>query len=443
MHWDGVQWTVVPGAPVSAYPELFSISAVAPDDIWAVGDYAPGSDRATLIEHWNGTQWSQVSSPNVPSYHNQLKGISAIASDNIWSVGWAYTNDSYQTITLHWDDTAWATVSSPSPGTSGPGLNGVVALSGDDVWAIGSYGAGTGYGINLALHWDGVSWNQVPVPNRPNETNTLMSICAVSASELWAVGATDADGGRTLTETYAGSCLYPTPTLTRVPCNVQFEDVPMGHTFYPYVRCLACMGIVQGYPCGGPGEPCGANNNPYFRTNNLVTRGQLAKIVAQAAGLNDPVSAQTFQDVPPTNTFYQYIGRLAAHQIMSGYPCGQVPNEPCIPPLNRPYFRPANTATRGQLSKIVSNAAGFGDPVPSGQYTFTDVPEGSTFHLYVERLLMNRPGVMGGYPCGGPGEPCDLQHRPYFRPNNNVTRGQASKIVANTFFPGCNPPNRR
>jgi len=31
---------------------------------------------------------------------------------------------------------------------------------------------------------------------------------------------------------------------------------------------------------------------------------------------------------------------------------------------------------------------------------------------------------------------------PYFRPNNNATRGQTSKIVSNTFFPDCNPPLR-
>ena len=37
-----------------------------------------------------------------------------------------------------------------------------------------------------------------------------------------------------------------------------------------------------------------------------------------------------------------------------------------------PYFRPSNSATRGQISKIVSNAAGFGDP--PGAQMFEDVP---------------------------------------------------------------------
>jgi hypothetical protein len=38
-------------------------------------------------------------------------------------------------------------------------------------------------------------------------------------------------------------------------------------------------------------------------------------------------------------------------------------------------------------------------------------------------------GIISGYPCGGPGEPCDEQNRPYFRPGDTATRGQISKMV--------------
>jgi hypothetical protein len=222
-------------------------------------------------------------------------------------------------------------------------------------------------------------------------------------------------------------------------CQVQFTDVPPTNTFYANVRCLACKNIVQGYPCGGPGEPCDPSFNPYFRPNNPVTRGQLAKIVSESAGFNEPIppSQYTFTDVPYGSTFWLWVERLAARQVMSGYACGG-PNEPCDA-QNRPYFRPGNGATRGQLTKIVSNAAAFNNAVPPTQQTFADVPPTNTFWLFVERLLVNRPGVMGGYPCGGPGEPCDAHNRPYFRPNNPLTRGQTSKIVANTFFENCNP----
>jgi hypothetical protein len=91
--------------------------------------------------------------------------------------------------------------------------------------------------------------------------------------------------------------------------------------------------------------------------------------------------------------------------------------------------------------KIASNSARFSDNIPPEQQTFTDVVSGiGEFWIYIERLLLHRPGAIQGYPCGGPGEPCDAQNRPYFRPNNGVTRGQSSKIAANTFLPGCDPP---
>jgi len=195
--------------------------------------------------------------------------------------------------------------------------------------------------------------------------------------------------------------------------------VPQGSTFYPYVHCLACLGIINGYPDGT------------FRPGEQVSRGQLAKIVSNSAGFQDPPGTQMFEDVVPGSTFYDFVWRLASRGYISGYPCSGV-GEPCGPG-NLPYFRPSNSATRGQISKIVSNAAGFGEP-PGGQM-FEDVIPGSSFYDYVQRLAGR--GIITGYPCGGVGEPCGPASLPYFRPNADATRGQTAKIDANSFFPGC------
>jgi subtilisin family serine protease len=230
----------------------------------------------------------------------------------------------------------------------------------------------------------------------------------------------------------------PTTTATTSGCAIQFADVPPtgeGSTFYSFVRCLACRSIVGGYPCGGRGEPCNGGDEPYFRPNTNVTRGQIAKMVALSAELDAPTGEQTFEDVAPGSPFYGPIQQLANAGYIGGYPCGSVPSEPCGPG-SRPYFRPAANATRGQVSKIVSETAQLtGDP---GQPRFADVPEGSPFFIWVNRLA--NQGVISGYPCGSPGETCDDQDRPYFRPNENVTRGQTAKIVANTFYPNCQAP---
>ncbi len=195
---------------------------------------------------------------------------------------------------------------------------------------------------------------------------------------------------------------------------------------------------MSGYQCGGVGEPCDPNSNGYFRPGNSITRGQIAKIVSNSAGFMDDPGPQIYEDVDASNTFYVWINRLSNRGFMGGYPCGTVPGEPCNPPNNRPYFRTFANASRGQLAKIVSNAAGVSGN-PTGLY-YTDVPEDNPFYLWIMRLT--NIGVMSGYECGGPGEPCDDMNRPYFRPFANVTRGQASKIVANTFYPNCQTPSR-
>jgi hypothetical protein len=205
--------------------------------------------------------------------------------------------------------------------------------------------------------------------------------------------------------------------------------VPVGSTFYEFIRCLACRGIVNGYLDGT------------FKPNNNVTRGQLSKIVSNAAGYSDPAGAQIFEDAQPGSTFYDFIQRLASRGYISGYPCGGIPSEPCIPPDNRPYFRTNSNAVRAQISKIVSNAAGFQEP--HTEWTFEDMPSGSSFYDYIERLASR--GIISGYTCGSaPLEPCvPPANRPYFRPFNNATRGQTSKIVTNAFFQDCETPARR
>ncbi|HEX9989615.1 MAG TPA: S8 family serine peptidase [Chloroflexia bacterium] len=247
---------------------------------------------------------------------------------------------------------------------------------------------------------------------------------------------------RTPTKTSTPTKTY-TPTATATPTNTStptacptgcgnFADVPPTSDFAPYIHCLACANIATGYPCDNtPGslEPCNNCNNPYFRPNANVTRKQIAKMVDKAAGFSEIQTNQVFQDITSYHPEYVHINRLANRGVMGGYPCGEVPEEPCYAPQYRPYFRPDNDATRGQISKIVSNARAFNETI-LGQY-FEDVPPGSTFYTWIQRLAWR--GIVGGYPCGGTYEPCGSGNLPYFRAGNNATRGQAVKIIVNAF----------
>jgi GH35 family endo-1,4-beta-xylanase len=239
------------------------------------------------------------------------------------------------------------------------------------------------------------------------------------------VDITDRDGNTTRMTASNGTIqltIGPSPLyVASVACASSFSDVCPDHWAYVYVECLSSRNVLGGYQDGT------------FRPNNDITRGQLSKVVSNAAGFNETPSGQTFEDVPSSNTFYVYVERMYLHGVISGYPCGGT-GEPCGSG-NRPYFRVNANATRGQIAKIVSNAAGYNDN-PGGQ-SFEDVSASHPFYTWVQRLSSR--GIMGGYPCGGPGEPCGSSNLPYFRPQNNATRAQLAKIVSNTFFPECAP----
>jgi hypothetical protein len=220
------------------------------------------------------------------------------------------------------------------------------------------------------------------------------------------------------TPTATATATAPAATATPVNCPLPFTDVDQFNPFYQYIQCLYCRGIISGY----------ADNT--FRWTADVTRGQVSKIIANSAGFNDTVTGQTFTDVGPGNPFYVYIERLYRHGDISGY------DTAANCPSGVPCFRWELPVTRGQMAKIDANAAGYTE-TPTGQ-TFRDVPPSQTFYQFIERLSLH--GVISGYTCGGPGEPCPGL---YYRPNANITRGQVSKVAAQTFFPNACAPAQR
>jgi hypothetical protein len=346
----------------------------------------------TLVEHWDGTAWSVEPSPNGPRRDNNLWGVAA-RDGIVWAVGKGenkYDNN------LPWDTLVLREFCSP-PLT--------VTVTPPTVTSVPPTATGT---------------ITVLQPSATMTPTRIATTAATATSTPTTTASLPTNTVVSLTATSTQSTLTPGLTATVTPCAISFADVPPSSTFYSHIRCLACRGIISGYSDGT------------FRPNNEVTRGQLAKIVSNAAGFTESPDPQIFEDVAPDNTFYQWINRLTRRGYMSGYVCGG-PGEPCT--AGRPYFRPFANATRGQTSKIVSNAAGFAE-LPTEQ-TYQDVPLSHTFYREIQRLASRN--VMTGYPCGGPGEPC-LSGKPYFRPENNVTRGQSAKIVSNTFFPGCVTP---
>jgi hypothetical protein len=194
-QWNGTAWTIIrsPNVP-SGGNFLFGAAATGPSDVWAVGYYYPvaGGARSTLIEHWDGASWSTVASPNPPSASNSLFAVSASSPTDVWAVGRSLGSVSH-TLLEHYDGSAWKIVPSPNAGSGSNNLFGVSAFSSNGAWAVGDWvSTATGHASTLIERWDGNSWSIVPSPNASYAgfpDNYFYSVAATSPTSAWAVGA--------------------------------------------------------------------------------------------------------------------------------------------------------------------------------------------------------------------------------------------------------------
>ena len=200
-HWNGSAWAVVPvPTPAgAASSQLSGISALSPSNIWAVGSVTTvvGTtvQTRTLVEHWNGTAWSTVASRNATG-SNLLTGVAAVAGNNVWAVGYTITTDGTnqpdKTLVEHWNGSAWSIVASPNP-ASNDTLAGVAARSATDIWAVGTRQDRSGaipIDRTLTEHWNGTAWSVVASPNVGGNDNLLNGVAA-TAGDIWAVGSSD------------------------------------------------------------------------------------------------------------------------------------------------------------------------------------------------------------------------------------------------------------
>jgi hypothetical protein len=210
-HFDGTSWTAtIDESNLNSF--MFAVSADATNDVWAVGNVALG---ATFIEHFDGTAWSVVPSPSPGNGQKTLFGVTALAPNDAWAVGFfvqAPNQDRPQkTLIEHWDGTRWKVVPSPNVGgqnttTISNQLRGVIAVSANDVWAFGDTDAfGPSKITNLVLHWNGAAWAIVPSPS-PNPRHTLIDDVisggtVIPQGNLWLVGVADGFGTMVLNAT--------------------------------------------------------------------------------------------------------------------------------------------------------------------------------------------------------------------------------------------------
>ena len=198
-HWNGTAWTATTVESNNEF--LFGASADATNDAWAVG--FSGSDRIeTSAMHWDGTNWKSVATPNAGQGTNKLNAVLALAPNDVWAVGFstpAAPPKQAATLTLieHFDGTSWVVVPSPNVGLNSANqsnrLLGLTANSANDIWAFGSYftAEGSGHQMTLLLHWDGATWTIASSPN-PTKAGTssdlLWAGVVPSSGNVWILG---------------------------------------------------------------------------------------------------------------------------------------------------------------------------------------------------------------------------------------------------------------
>ena len=80
---------------------------------------ATSSAQSTLIEQWDGAAWTIVPSPNQPfANDSSLAGVSCVERDELLRGRELRHEHAHQHLVEHWDGTAWTIMPSPNPGTA-------------------------------------------------------------------------------------------------------------------------------------------------------------------------------------------------------------------------------------------------------------------------------------------------------------------------------------
>src|SRR5207244_1717372 len=118
-------WSVVasPNPPDATDGSFLNgVSCLSTTRCYAVGAYSIGSTSKTLTQRWNGTSWSIVPSPNpTNATFSVLNGVSCPTTTSCDAVGSYFDGSTNNTLVEHWNGTSWSIVTTPGPaGATGP-----------------------------------------------------------------------------------------------------------------------------------------------------------------------------------------------------------------------------------------------------------------------------------------------------------------------------------
>jgi hypothetical protein len=204
LRWNGSAWSrlAVPH-PAGTSTAFTAVEAFSASNAWALGATSTTSIGKTLAMHYDGTSWTATPTPSPGTRNNTMTAVAGRAPNDVWAVGYSlnlpYGNRIRQSMILHWNGTAWSQVSSPNNGSTY--LHDVAVVSGTDAWAVGSGSTGGAF----VLRWNGTGWSAAAPP----PLSSLSSVTARSSTDVWVAGS-DAAGAPALAH-WTGSGWSVTP----------------------------------------------------------------------------------------------------------------------------------------------------------------------------------------------------------------------------------------
>lgn len=174
MHWNGTQWKISkPSISSSGAHYFYNLSRVVftqANDGWAAGDVNSEGGCQFLIDHWDGTTWTEISLPQDWYQLGCVHDMVALSSTDVWIVGTNWNQETERGVTIHWDGHEWKMFSE----LNSYNIYSISALSPDNIWAITQNG--------VVLNWNGVAWKE---STRLDSANVIF---AQDPDNIFAVG---------------------------------------------------------------------------------------------------------------------------------------------------------------------------------------------------------------------------------------------------------------